>query len=455
MNIVIVGLGKVGEALAHQLAGDGNDVYAIDLDPKKVERISDNSDHIMGFVGNGAVHSVQLEANIDDADLFIAVTGSDELNILCCIIAQKSGCRAIARVRDPQYSADSAFLKQGLDLEMIINPEYTAAREIARILRFPSAMKIDTFAEGRVELLKFKLPENSALAGMKIMDVVAKLRFDVLICLVERTTDGETEALIPHGDFVIQEGDVLGIIASAANAHTFFRKINYRTNSAKDVIIAGGGDIGRYLCRELVRDGVNVILIEKDKARCEELCTTEEGITVVNADATSKELLMQYNVGDRDGFVSLTNMDEENILLSLFAQSQGKVKTITKINRFDFDDIVKKLDLDTIIYPKNITADVIVRYVRAMKNAIGSSMKTLYSISRGQVEAAEFEITHPSALTDRPIQELRLHHETLIAAVLRGKRVMIPRGPDMLKVGDSVVIVTKMKRLTNIEDILE
>ncbi|MBQ8978462.1 MAG: Trk system potassium transporter TrkA [Oscillospiraceae bacterium] len=454
MNIVIVGLGKVGETLAHQLAQDGNDIYAIDLDAKKIEDISNNEDHIMGFVGNGAVHSVQVEANIKDADHFIAVTGSDELNILCCIIAQKSGCRAIARVRDPEYSAETSFLKEGLDLEMIINPEYTAAREIARILRFPSAMKIDSFADGRVELLKFKLPENSILENTKVMEVVTKLRCDVLICLVERTVNGVTQALIPNGNFEIQSGDVLGIIASTQNAHAFFRKINYRTGSAKDVIVAGGGSIGRYLCRELVRDGVNVTLIEKDKRRSEELCTIEPDITVVNADATSKDLLMQYHVGEKDGFVALTNMDEENILLSLFAASQGKVKTIAKINRFDFDDIVKKLDLDTIIYPKNITADVIVRYVRAMKSAMGSSMKTLYSISRDQVEAAEFEITQESRLTDRPIQELKMRPETLIAAVLRGRKVIIPRGPDMLKVGDSVVIVTKMKRISDIEDIL-
>ena len=455
MDIVIVGLGKVGETLAHQLAQDGNEIYAIDLDPKKVDAITDNSDHIMGIVGNGAVHSVQAEANIKEADLFIAVTGSDELNILCYIIAQKSGCRAIARVRDPEYSAEASFLREGLDLEMIINPESTAAHEIARILRFPSAIKIDTFAEGRVELLKFKLPENSILENMKVMDVVGKLKVDVLICLVERTIDGETAALIPNGNFEIKSGDVLGIIASTQNAHTFFKKINYRTNSAKDVIVAGGGSIARYLCRELVRDGVNVTLIEKDQARSEELCAIEPDITVVNADATSKDLLMQYHVGEMDGFVALTNMDEENMVLSLFAASQGKVKTIAKINRSDFDDIVKKLDLDTIIYPKNITADVIVRYVRAMRSAMGSSMKTLYSVSRGQVEAAEFEITKASELTDTPIQALKIRRETLIAAVLRGKKVIIPHGPDTRQVGDSVVIVTKMKRLTDITDILE
>ena len=402
MNIIIVGCGKVGSTLAEQLNEDGNNITVIDMNAAKVESITNRYD-IMGIVGNGATHMVQQQAGIYDADLLIAVTGSDELNLLCCLIAKKAGnCQTIARVKNPDDSTEAPYLKNELGLAMVINPEYAAAAEIARVLRFPSAIKIDTFAKGRVELLKFRLPEKSRIVGMSVKEVVTKLHCDVLVCTAERGDD----AYIANGDFVFEEKDVISIIASPKNADDFFRKIDYKMHSVKDAMIAGGGEITHYLCDILHRSGISIKIIERDKSVCEELCSLWPDVAVINGDATDQSLLLEEGLANTGAFLALTNMDEENILLSLFARSSNQGKIVTKINRIDFDDVIKHLDLDTIIYPKNITADMILRYVRAMKNTIGSNVETLYNIIKGKAEAAEFIVRENSPVTGKPLCEL-------------------------------------------------
>ncbi len=452
MNIIIVGCGKVGTTLAQKLDQEGNSITVIDIDDSKVQAVSDAS-NVMGLIGNGAVHSVQVEAGIQSADLLIAVTGSDELNILCCITAKKSGsCRTIARVRNPEYIAETSFLQSELGLAMTINPELAAAQEIARILQFPSAMKIDTFAGGKVELLKFKLPEGCRLEGMAVREVVQNLRSDVLVCIIERNDD----AFIPNGDFVFSRSDIVSIIATHSNAKDFFKKINYRMNSVKDVMIAGCGEIGYYLTSILKRSGVAVKIIEKDRQRCEKLSIALDNTVIINDDATSKDMLLEEGIEDAGGVVALTNMDEENILLSLFAidSSKGKAKVITKVNRLDFDDVISRLPLDTIVYPKNLTSDVIIRYIRAMQNTIGSNVETLYNVFRDKIEAAEFRIADGSPVIGKPLAKLKFKEHTLIAAILRKNRAFIPRGSDEIQPGDSVVIVSDIKQLKDISDIL-
>ncbi len=450
MNIIIVGCGKVGQALAEQLNDEGNNITVIDTVPEKVNDVSSRYD-VMGVVGNGATHLIQQEAGIDHADLLIAVTGSDELNLLCCVIAKKAGnCQTIARVRSPQYSTEAAFLKDELGLAMVINPEQEAAREIARILRFPSAMKIDTFGRGRVELLKFRVPENSPIVGCAVKDIVAKLHCDVLVCTVERGED----AYIPKGDFVFEEKDVISIVAAPRKAAEFFRKIRYKMNSVKDVMIIGGGEIGHYLCEQLVRSGMSVKIIEKDPKRCEELCAMLDGVTIINGDASDQNILLESGLEHTEAFVALTNLDEENILLSLFAKSASHCKLVTKINRIEFDNVINQLDLDSTIYPKNVTSDNIVRYVRAMRSSIGSNMETLYNIIKGKAEAAEFIIKERSAVLDTPLMELKLKPNVLIAAILRDKKVMIPRGHDTLQINDAVIIVSSRLALHDITDII-
>lgn len=450
MNIIIVGCGKVGQTLTEQLNQEGNNITVIDLNANKVRTISARYD-VMGIVGNGATHRIQQDAGIDRADLLIAVTGSDELNLLCCLTAKKEGgCKAIARVKNPEYSADASFLKNELGLAMVINPEQAAAGEMARVLRFPSAMKIDTFAKGRVELIKFKLPENSPLVGMSVRQIITTLRCDILVCTVER----EDDAYIANGDFVFAEKDVISIIASPKNVSDFFKKINYKLHSVKDALIVGGNEITHYLADILLESGIKVKVIEKDRQKCETLCTQLPEITVINGDPVEQEILLEEGLNKASSFLALTNFDEENILLSLFAKSESKAKIITKLNRIDFDDVINGLDLDTIIYPKNITSDMILRYVRSMEGTIGSNMETLYNVIKDKIEAAEFIIKEPSDITGVPLSQLELKENVLIASILRGKKVIIPRGSDTIEVGDAVIIVSKHLGLRDITDVL-
>lgn len=450
MNIIIVGCGKVGQALAEQLNEEGNDITVIDLLPAKVNETAARYD-VLGVIGNGATHLTQQEAGIKNADLLIAVTGSDELNLLCCLIAKKAGnCHTIARVRSPQYSSEAPYLKEELGLAMVVNPEQAAAAEIARVMRFPSAMKIDTFAKGRVELIKFKLPEDSPLAGLAVKEISTKLHCDVLVCTVERGNN----AYIAKGEFRFLEKDIISIIASPKNANAFFKTINYKMNSVRDVMIVGGGDITHYLAQLLNRSGISVKIIEKDPVRCDELSEDLEFATVINGDAVDQDVLLEEGVTNVGGFIALTNLDEENILLSLFAKSVSSGKLVTKINRIDFDDVIRHLELDTVIYPKNITSDNIVRYVRAMKNTIGSNVETLYNIIKGKIDASEFIVKEKSALVGKPLMELKIKPDVLVASIMRDKKVIIPRGSDTIEVGDNVIIVSSFV-LHDITDILE
>ena len=444
MNIIIVGCGKVGEELAGRLNDEGDNITVIDIDPAKVNDVTANLD-VLGVTGNGATHLVQQEAGIRDADLLIAVTGSDELNLLCCLIAKKEGnCQTIARVRDPQYSTEAPYLKEELGLAMVINPEFAAAAEIARVLRFPSAIKIDTFAKGKVDLMKFRLPENCVLSGLSVKEIVTKLKCDVLVCTVERGDN----AFIPNGDFVFGEKDVISIIASPANANTFFRKIDYKINQVKDCMIVGGGEIAYYLCKMLKKTGISLKVIEKDPKRCEVLCTALPDVTVICGDAADQQILLEEGLENANSFAALTNFDEENIMLSLFARTKGCKKLI------DFFDVIKQLDLDSIIYPKNITSELIVSYVRAMKNTIGSNVQTVYSIIKGKAEAAEFIIRDKSPVLGKPLMELKFKPNVLVAVILRGNKVIIPRGSDVIEKNDSVIVVSTLQP-HDISDILD
>ena len=451
LKIIIVGLGKVGRALTQQLNESGNNITVIDLNADKVTDVANSTD-VMGISGNGLSRAVMEEAGIGDTDLLIAVTGSDEQNLLCCLLAKKAGpkCGTIARVRSPQYSEDAEYLRKELGLAMIINPDYAAAAEIARVLRFPSAIKIDTFVKGRIELLKFKLPEDSPLCGMAVRDIEPKLHCDVLVCTVER---GD-EAFIASGDFVFSGRDVISIIAEPKNAFTFFRKIGYKAAPVHDTLIAGGGNITHYLCNMLTKSGIAATVIEKDRARADALSDELSEVTVINADAADQEVLMQEKIDRAGAFVALTNMDEENILLSLFARTVNSGKIVTKINRIDFDHVIGRLDLDTVIYPKNITAEIIVRYVRAMKNTIGSNVETLYQIIKGKVEAAEFAVREGSPVIGIPLMDLKFREGVLVAAIVRNRRVILPRGNDRIEDGDSVVIVSDHLGLHDITDTL-
>lgn len=451
MQIIIVGCGKVGRTLADQLQEENTDLTLIDLIPEKLNAITEDVD-AMGIVGNGASINTLMEAGIETADILIAVTASDELNLLCCLIAQKSGhCHTIARVRNPIYSKEIGFLKERLGVTMIINPELAAAQEISRLLRFPSAIKIDTFARGRVELLKFKVLPEFGLDGMSVSRISDTFRCDILICAIESPDN----VIIPGGNSIIRDGDMVSILAAPKNAAMFFRKIGLKTNQVKNAIIAGGGTISYYLAQALLDMNIDIKIIEKDKTRCEVLSDLLPEAIIINGDATDRSLLMEEGLAKAEAFVTLTNLDEENIFLCLFAKSVSQAKLVAKVNRLAFDDVIDTLDIGSVIYPKYITADYILQYVRATQNSIGSNVETLYHILDNRAEALEFSIHENAPVIGKTLSELNLKRNLLVGCIHRKGVVSIPRGNDKIQVGDTVVIVTTDKGLRDIGDILE
>ena len=450
MQIIIVGCGKVGSTLAEQLSQEGHDISVIDINEKIVEEVSYKYDSL-GVVGNGASHLTQVEAGIEKAHLLIAVTGSDELNLLCCLIARKVGdCKTIARVRNPIYSKEINFIKEELGLSMVINPENAAASEITRVLRFPSAISIDRFNKGRVELLNFKVQEGSILHNISVKEIASKLHCDVLVCTVERAE----EVIIPNGEFIIKEKDVVSIIASHKKAVEFFVKIGVISNPVKNAMLIGGGALSYYLANQLIGYGIDVKIIEQDLNRCEVLTELLPRAMIINGDGTNQSLLKEEGIEETESFASLTGLDEENVLLSLYAHSKTKGKIITKVNRIAFDDVINNLELGSVIYPKYITAEYIVQYVRAMNNSIGSNVETLYKIKKDKAEALEFYVNEDSKLIGIPIEKLNLKDKLLICCINRSGKIITPRGQDCVVKGDRVIVVTTNLGYQDLADIL-
>ena len=451
MKIIIVGCGKVGLTLAERLGSEQHDLVLIDSSLKKIQEIPDDLDAIKLW-GNGASISTLLEGGIKDTELLIAVTESDELNLLCCVIAKKAGdCNTIARVRNPIYNNEIDFIKERLGISMIINPELTAAVEISRLLRFPSAINIDTFSKGRVELLRFRLSSEFALDGISISSLLEKVKCDILVCAVER---GETIS-IPDGDFILQDNDYITILGSPRNASEFFRKIGFETHQVHNAMIVGGGTIAYYLAKILIAMKIKVRIVEQNVERCEQLSELLPSATIINGDGTNRDLLMEEGLPCTESFITLTNLDEENILLSLFAKEHTKGKLITKVTKISFDHIIEKLDIGSVIYPKYIMADYIVSYARAMQNTIGCNVETLYHILDNQAEALEFSIREESPVVNVPLMEMHLKKNLLIGGITRHGKFSIPRGHDTIQIGDTVIVVTTRKGLHDIRDILE
>ena len=452
MNIIIAGCGKVGQKIAENLHAERiHNITVIDVRPGIVQDLINQYD-IMGVVGSVINTDIMNEAGIGNADILIAVSGSDELNMLACLLAKKLGkCQTIARVRKPDYAKVLKLFREELSLALVINPEQAAASEIARSLRIPSAIQIDTFAKSRVEIFKFFVPDNSVLDNLKVQDIVAKLNCDVLVCGVER---GE-ETFIPGGNFVIKSGDLLSILTPIQGEAQFFKKIGLKSDAVKDTMIVGGGDTAYYLASKLCDGGVKVKIIEKDEKRCEELCHLLPKATIINGDGTDNRLLFEEGIETADSFVSLTNIDEENVLLSLYAKSITKGKVVTKINRIAYDQVIDQMDLGTTVYPKNITTENIIKFVRAKNNSVGSNIESMHFILDGKAEALEFRIKENSPVLGTTIDKLNLKDNLLIACINRNNKVKIPRGSDKFMVGDTVIIVTLRSGFDDIGDILK
>ena len=450
LNMIIVGCGKVGMTLIEQLSKEGHDITIIDKNAAKVQETSNLYD-IMGLVGNGASYSVQMEAGIENADLIIAVTASDELNLLCCTVAKQVGdCAAIARVRTPDYSKEAGYLREKLGLTMIINPELEASLETARILYLPTALEVNSFAHGQAEIVKFKIPEGNLLDGMTIATLGKSITNEILICAIER----EGEVYIPGGNFQIAKDDIVSFVAPRRHIRSFLKKIGFKTKQVKDAMIVGGGKASYYLAKQLIAMGIDVKIIEQNKERCEELSILLPEAIIINGDGTDEEVLREEGIEYAQAFIPLTGIDEENIMLTLHAKQVSNAKLITKINRSTFKNVISKLDLGSVIYPRYITSEAIIAYVRAKKNSTNSNIETLYHMFDNRAEAIEFRVDEPSSVTGIPLKDLMLKNDLLVSFIYRNGKVQIPSGLDTIEVGDTVMIVTTHTGLDNIQDII-
>lgn len=449
MRIIIIGDGKVGSALMHQLTKEGHELTIID-NRSTVLKDANNRHDVMIIKGNGADLNVLNEANAADSDLVIAATSADEVNILCCLVAKKLGCKhTIARVRNPEYSSQLEFIKDELGLSMSVNPEQAAAIEINRIVAYPNALKIDSFVRGKVELVEIKIGSDSPLINLPLSKLHSTFKVKVLICAIKR---GE-EIIIPKGDVILQENDKITITGSLPNITTFIKRLGIISKKIRSVMIVGGGKITYYLAKSLCEAGIDVKIIEKNPQRCLTLCDYLPKALIIEGDGTDRDLLLEEGITNTDAFIALTDMDEENIIISMYASYSNVKKVITKVNRITYPEILEKAGIDTIISPKYITASQIVRFVRAMANAQKSTIEALYRIIDNRVEALEFRVDASSKNLHIPLKDIKFKENLLLGAIFRKREVILPSGLDTIEVGDHLIVVTTIEGLTDINDI--
>jgi len=448
MRIIVVGCGKVGASLTERLSADGHELTLVDLSEQSLNELTNKYD-VFGVQGSGTSYHVLSEAGLSDADLLIAVTAQDELNLLSCVIAKTtSGCHTIARVRDPRYLTEMGFLRYGLGLSMVINPELATAQTVSRLIRFPSAIDVSTFAKGRIELLDVRIPEKSRIAGLAVSEMNARLRTNVLLCMVHRK--GKT--FIPKGDFQLRGGDDITVIIPPGEQTQFFNKVGVPNDKITSVMIVGGGKLSVFLARILLETGTSVKIIEKDKAHCEELSELLPKATIIHGDGTDRDLLDEEGLDSCEAFLALTGMDEENILLSLHAGRHSHAKLFTKVNRVNFEEVISNLPLGTVIHPKRITAELILQYIRAMQNSFGSNVETLHELEGA--EALEFRVAKHS-LNGTMLKDLPIRSDVLICCINRKGHLIIPRGQDDMREGDTVIVVSTRKGMNDLQDIFE
>lgn len=449
MEIVISGLGSVGTTLMQELVDEGHNIVVIDVNAQKIENAVNKFD-VKGVIGNGASASVLKEAGVQHSDLFIGATNHDELNILCCIIAKKLGAKkTIARASKPEYL--DLFKNEGdLGLSLMVNPQYEAALEISRMLRFPSAIKVNEFSNGKVELVEFLVSEDSPLVGLPLKKLGSVFKEKVLICAAQR----DDKAIIPTGDFVIQAGDRLFVTATMKHISLFFKHLGWN-RQAKDAIIVGGSTTAYYLCKELDKIGIHAKLIEKDAQKAAMFSEDFKKINVILGDGTDQELLLEEGLATTDAFVALANMDEQNIIMSMFATSQDVPKVITKIDQLGYYDMLQKSGIYSAVSTKTSTTDRIIRFVRLIGNAQGSTVKRVFHIIDDTTEILEFEAKENFKRFDVPIQQLNLKKHLLVAGIIRKGELITPSGQDVIKLGDNVIIVTLEEGLDDLKDILE
>ncbi|MBQ8502678.1 MAG: Trk system potassium transporter TrkA [Clostridia bacterium] len=452
MNIIVSGCGKIGTAIISTLVGEGHDVTALDNSPEIINEITNIYDAI-GICGNATDCETLTEAGVQKADLFISVTGSDELNMLSCFLAKRMGAKhTIARIRNPEYNDHSlGFMKQELNISMAINPEQLMAQELYNILKLPSAFKVEYFARRNLEMIELRLKEDSPLCGKKLSKLREKQKTDFLIGAIFR----QGKVIIPDGSFELQVGDVISIAAAPSDMQKLLKSFGILKKQARNVMILGGSKTAFYLAKQLLAGGNDVRIIEKDHAKCESLSEHLPGAVMIHGDGSQQELLLEEGLRSLDAFVALTGMDEENILISIFASSQNVPQVISKINRSEMVAMAEKLGLDCIVSTKSVTSDIVLRYTRALENSRGSSIETLYKLMDGKAEAVEFKVGADSPVASSPIKDLKIKPGILIAGIIRpGKKAVIPTGDDIIAEGDRVIVLAAEHRLSALKDII-
>lgn len=452
MKVVVVGNGKVGRTIVEQTRIEGHEVIIVDKDKEIIDDIIDELD-VVGIVGNGASYDVLKEAGVSNADLVVATTDSDEINILSCLVAQKIGADAtIARVRTYEYSNQMKIIRDGLGITMPINPESETANEITKILNFPHALHIESFAKGNVDLVEVFIPEGNRLIGESLLSIYQKYQIKVLVCAVVR---GD-EVIIPTGNFKFNAKDRIYITSnSRTTLRSFFTKAGLLESKLKSVMIIGGGKISAYLGKELLKNKFSVKIIEEDYKRCQELSTLLPGATIIHGDGTDQTVLEEEGLQYTDAIVCLTGSDEENIILSMYAEQQRIKKIITKINKPSLVNLMQSVSLASIVAPKEITASKIISYIRSVNNKRGSNVVTLHKLVNNKVEAIEFLVKNNKKIVDVPLKDLKIKKNILIAAIIRKNEVIIPSGNDFISIDDKVIVVTTNHFLKDLNEILE
>ena len=451
MNIVIIGLGTTGRNVLKRLSFEEHTITIIDENKPKVEELIEKYD-VMGVIGNGASLDIQREAGVKDANLVIALTRNDELNIFACLVAKFLGCsNTVARVRNPDYRNQIAVMKDDLGISMIVNPEKETAREILNLINLPSAARVEYFANGKAILVETVVSKDSLLAGESLFSLGQKLSSNVLICAVQR----EDKIFIPSGNFVIQEGDMIHFTSDIRNLNDFLRETNLMKSPLKNIMIVGGGRIGYYLADALSGKKYSVKLIEKNLDKAKALAQSLPNISVCCGNGTSHDFLLEQGIESADAFVALTDIDEENIVVSMFANKKKVKKTISQIKNEELLDIYDELGIKNNVLSKHIVAERITGYVRALENSRGSNILTLYLLVNNQVEALEFSAKKPSRIYDKPLKDLHIKKDCLIGCIIRNNEVIIPHGNSEIKQGDNVVVVTTHKNFDDLMDAFE
>ena len=452
LKIIVVGAGKVGDTLVNRLADEGHDLVIIDKNAERLSQLADACD-CMCITGSGASHETLEEAGASSADLFIAVTESDELNLLCCTIARQFNNKlaTIARVRNPEYVSDVSYLRSRLGIEIIINPEYEAAVEASRLLYLPAALSVNSFAHGQAELVKIQIPESNILDGKTIAYLGQNITNNILIVGVERGS----ELTIPNGSFELKAGDIISYVSTRKDNSHFLRLIGFNTRSVRSSLIVGGGTCAYYLADLLIKSNIEVTIIERNISRCEELCDLLPKATIIKGDGTNESILEEAGIRDVDSVVALTGLDEENIMLALHTKAVSNAKAITKINKITFTKAIESLNLGSVVYPKYITAERIISTARSRQATIGSNLEVMYSLFGDRAEACEFKVKEASRVTGILLKDLNLKPGMIISFISRDGKIIIPTGSDQISIGDNVMVVTTKKGFTELSDILK